>query len=337
MQSQTLSAGASTRPFVAACVQAAPIYFDTAKTLEKVRSLVSDAAKTGAKIVLLPEAFVGGYPRGASFGAVLGSRTAEGRDQFAMYHAAAIDIPGPAVDVLAGIARESAVHLVVGVIERDCGTLYCTVAFFSPAGAFLGKHRKLMPTAMERLVWGYGDGSTLPVFNTSIGNIGAVICWENYMPLMRTAMYGQGIQLYCAPTADHRPIWVTSMQHIAAEGRCFVLSTNQFARRGDYPTDYVSNLPDDPEAIVCRGGACIVSPLGDLLAGPLWEKEGILTAEIDLREIPKAQYDFDPVGHYSRPDVFKLSVNRAPAVPVAYDEDVKRAPSLPLRECSRAD
>jgi nitrilase len=178
-----------------------------------------------------------------------------------------------------------------------------------------------MPTAAERLVWGYGDGSTMPVFNSSVGRVGAVICWENYMPLMRTAMYGQGIQLYCAPTADQRPIWVTSMQHIAAEGRCFVLSTNQFAKRGDYPADYVSNLPEDPEAIVCRGGACIVGPLGNLLAGPLWDRQGILTAEIDLREIPKAQYDFDPVGHYSRPDVFRLSVNRIARAPVRYEED----------------
>jgi nitrilase len=315
------SAAVPAEPFIAACVQAAPVYFDAVKTLAKVRCLVAEAADTGAKIVLLPEAFVGGYPRGASFGAVLGSRTPEGRDQFGMYHAAAVDVPGPVIDILGGFARESGVHLVVGVIERDRGTLYCTIVFLDPTGAFLGKHRKLMPTAAERLVWGYGDGSTMPVFNTSVGNVGAVTCWENYMPLMRTAMYGQGIQLYCAPTADHRPIWVTSMQHIAAEGRCFVLSTNQFARRRDYPADYMSNLPDDPEAIVCRGGACIVNPLGDLLAGPLWDEEGTLTAEIDLRAIPKAQYDFDPVGHYSRPDIFRLSVNRTAATPVRYEED----------------
>jgi nitrilase len=317
---ETLSARSEIEPFIVACVQATPVNFDTAKTMEKVRGLAADAARTGAKIVLLPEAFVGGYPRGATFGAVVGSRTPEGRDQFGMYYTAAIDIPGPVIATLGEIARESSVHLVVGVIERDRGTLYCTIAFFDPTGAFLGKHRKLMPTAAERLMWGYGDGSTMPVFNSSVGRIGAVICWENYMPLMRAAMYGQGIQLYCAPTADQRPTWVTSMQHIAAEGRCFVLSTNQFAKRSDYPGDYVSNLPDDPEAIVCRGGACIVSPLGQLLAGPLWDREGILTAEIDLREIPKAQYDFDAVGHYSRPDVFRLSVNRTAMAPVQYVE-----------------
>lgn len=307
-------------PYIAACVQAAPAGFDTEKTLAKVRAFAADAAATGAKVVLFPEAFIGGYPRGATFGAVMGSRTAEGREQFRMYHSAAIDVPSPAVGILGDIARENGIYLTIGVIERDVGTLYCTVLFFSPAGEYLGKHRKLMPTALERLVWGYGDGSTLPVLDTAVGRLGSVICWENYMPLMRTAMYGQGIELYCAPTADPRPIWVTSMQHIAAEGRCFVLSTNQFATRGDYPEDYVSVLPDDPAAIVCRGGACIVDPFGSLLAGPLWDKEGIVTAEIDLREIAKAKYDFDPVGHYSRPDVFSLSVDRSPKRSVKFNE-----------------
>jgi nitrilase len=313
------------QPFTAACVQAALVNFDTEKTLEKVRGLMADAAGIGAKAVLFPEAFIGGYLRASNLGATVGARTPEGREQFRTYHAAAIDIPGPAIDALSGIARESGAYLVIGVIERDRGTLYCATVFFDPAGEYLGKHRKLMPTAMERLVWGYGDGSTMPVFDTGVGRLGAVICWENYMPLMRAAVYGQGIQLYCAPTADQRPIWVTSMQHIAAEGKCFVLSTNQFAKRSDYPADYLSNMPDDPEAIVCRGGACIVGPLGDLLAGPLWDKEGIIAAEIDLREIPKAQFDFDPVGHYSRPDVFTLSVNRTATRSVQYQADDDRS------------
>lgn len=300
---------ANMTPYVAACVQAATVGFDTERTLVKLRDLTADAVRANARTVLFPEAFIGGYPRGASFGAVLGSRTPEGREQFGMYHAAAIDVPGPAVIELCAIAKSNNVQLSVGVIERDGGTLYCTVLFIDSSGRFLGKHRKLMPTAMERLIWGFGDGSTLPVFETDVGRVGAVICWENYMPLMRSAMYAQRIQLYMAPTADPRPIWVTSMQHIAAEGRCFVMSTNQFATRGDYPADYVSNLPDDPTAIVCRGGACIADPFGNLLAGPLWDREGIVTAEIDLREIPKALYDFDPVGHYSRPDVFSLTVD----------------------------
>lgn len=299
-------------PYLAACVQAATIYGDTPRTLQKAADLAADAARQGAKVVVFPEAFIGGYPRGASFGAVMGSRTDEGREQFRHYFSSAIEVPGPEVDALAEIARANAIHLVMGIIERDGGTLYCSVVSFDPQGRFLGLHRKVMPTAMERIIWGFGDGSTLPVYDTPRGRLGAVICWENYVPLMRMAMYEQRIQVYCAPTADARPVWVSSMQHIGAEGRCFVLSTNQFARRSDFPADYVSALPDDPEAIVCRGGACIVDPFGNLLAGPLWDQAGIITAEIDLRQIARAQFDFDPVGHYSRPDIFSLAVDTRP-------------------------
>ncbi len=225
------------------------------------------------------------------------------------YHVSSIEVPGPAVDVLGQIAKKSRAYLVVGVVERDGGTLYCTVVTFAPDGRFLGKHRKLMPTGSERLVWGFGDGSTLPVFDTAIGRLGSVICWENYMPMLRSAMYAQRIQVYCAPTADGRPTWLPSMQHIALEGRCFVVSSNQFCRRSDYPDDYPSDLPSEPDAIVSRGGSCIVDPLGNVLAGPLWDREGVITAEIDIAEIARAQYDFDPVGHYSRPDVFSLTVD----------------------------
>jgi Predicted amidohydrolase len=297
------------RPYTAACVQAAPVAFDLKRTLEKTRDLASDAAKTGAKVVLFPEAFISAYPRGSNFGSVIGARSDEGRELFRIYHASSIDVPGPGVDALSKIAKQSGVHLVIGVIERDGGTLYCTVLFFSPNGQYLGKHRKLMPTGSERLVWGFGDGSTLPVYDTPIGRLGAVICWENYMPMMRAAMYAQRVQIYCAPTADGRPTWASSMQHIALEGRCFVLSSNQFCRRRDYPADYVSDLPQDPDAIVSRGGSCIVGPLGNILAGPLWDCEGIITAEVDLDAATRGLYDFDPVGHYSRPDVFSLSVN----------------------------
>ncbi|MBX9587677.1 MAG: nitrilase [Hyphomonadaceae bacterium] len=296
--------------YSAACVQAAPVAFDTARTLEKTRDLAADAARAGARLVLFPEAFVSAYPRGTNFGAAIGARTPEGREQFRIYHQSSIDVPGPAVDALARIALQNKIHLVMGVIEREGGTLYCTILFFGPDGRYLGKHRKLMPTAAERLIWGVGDGSTLPVYDTEVGRLGAVICWENYMPMLRTAMYAKRIQIYCAPTADGRPTWLPSMQHIALEGRCFVLSTNQFCRRKDYPARYMSDLPDDPEAIVSRGGACIVDPLGNVLAGPLWDQEGIVSAELDVDAVVRAQYDFDPVGHYSRPDIFSLSVDQ---------------------------
>lgn len=296
--------------FIAACVQAAPVAFDVRATLEKVRDLCADAARLNAKLILFPEAFISAYPRGTNFGAIIGGRSAEGRDLFRLYRASSIEIPGPAVDVLAQIAKQSRAYIVIGVIERDGGTLYCTVVTFSPDGRLLGKHRKLMPTGSERLIWGYGDGSTMPVFDTEIGKLGSVICWENYMPMMRAAMYDQQIQIYCAPTADNRPTWLPSMQHIALEGRCFVLSCNQFCRRSDYPADYPSALPAEPDAIVSRGGSCIVDPLGNILAEPLWDREGIISAEIDIGQIARAQFDFDPVGHYSRPDVFSLLVDK---------------------------
>ena len=304
--------------FIAAVVQAAPVVFDPARTIDKMRQLAADAAGKKARLVLFPEAFVSAYPKGLDFGARIGMRTPEGREDFRRYFESAIDVPGPHVDTLAAIARENHVYLVVGVIERDIGTLYCTVLFFSDEGRYLGKHRKLMPTAMERLVWGYGDGSTLPVFDTAAGRIGAVICWENYMPLLRTAMYAKNIQIYCAPTADGRKTWLPTMQHVAMEGRCFVLSCNQFARRRDFPADYA--VPgNDPDAILCTGGSCIVSPLGEVLAGPNFEGECLLTAELDMGEIARGKYDFDVVGHYARPDVFRLMVNeraQPPVVPV---------------------
>ncbi len=204
------------KPYVAACVQAATVAFNTERTLEKVRDFASDAARVKAKTVLFPEAFIGGYPRGASFGAVLGSRTPEGREQFLMYHSAAIDVPGPVVSELASIAKQNEMQLSVGVIERDRGTLYCTVLFFDSHGHYLGKHRKLMPTAMERLIWGFGDGSTLPVYDTEVGRIGAVICWENYMPLMRAAMYGQDIQVYMGSHRRSSP----DLGNVDATHRC---------------------------------------------------------------------------------------------------------------------
>ena len=229
---------------------------------------------------------------------------------------AANEVPGPATEALGKAARENHVHLVIGVIERDGGTLYCTALFFAPDGALLGKHRKLMPTAHERLVWGFGDGSTLPVFDTEIGKIGGVICWENYMPMLRMAMYSKNIQIYCAPTADDRETWLPTMRHIALEGRCFVLSACQYIERGKFPADYPAVQGDDPNTVLMRGGSCIIDPLGRVLAAPSFEGECILTAEIDLDEIPRAKYDFDVVGHYARPDVFKLFVNERQTAPV---------------------
>jgi nitrilase len=299
-----------------AVVQAAPVAFDREATLEKTRELVALAAGRGAQLIVFPEAFVSGYPRGLDFGARVGSRTPEGREMFRRYWESSVDVPGPATAVLSAAARQGGAHLVIGVIERDVGTLYCSVLFFAPDGTLLGKHRKLMPTAAERLVWGFGDGSTMPVFDTPIGRLGAVICWENYMPLLRMHMYAQGVQLYCAPTADDRETWPATLRHIALEGRCFVLGCNQFARRRDYPADYPALQGDEPETIMSRGGSCIIDPLGRVLAGPLNDSADILAADLDLDEIARGKFDFDVVGHYARPDVFRLVVNVGAAPPV---------------------
>lgn len=294
-----------------AVIQAATCLFDTPATLEKLALLAGEAAAQGAKLAVFPEAFVGGYPRGMDFGARVGFRSSEGRDWFARYHASAISVPGSECDAMGEVARLHTLHLVVGVIERDGGTLYCTVLFFAPDGSLTAKHRKLMPTAMERIIWGQGDGSTIPVIETEIGKIGAVICWENYMPLLRMSMYAQGVQLYCAPTVDDRETWLPTMRHIALEGRCFVLSSCQFAKRSDFPPDYAPIQGNHPETVLIRGGSCIISPLGQVLAGPIFDQPTILTADLDLDEIVRGKYDLDVVGHYARPDLFQLQVNTA--------------------------
>ncbi|MGC2697431.1 MAG: nitrilase-related carbon-nitrogen hydrolase [Candidatus Angelobacter sp.] len=311
------SAANSGKTITVAVVQAASVAFDLKQTLTKVLDLTKDAASRGAGLVLFPEAFVSGYPRGLDFGAVVGSRTEAGREDFKRYFESAVEVPGPAVEILSKAARSNSVYLVIGVIERERGTLYCCVLFFAPDGTLLGKHRKVMPTASERLIWGYGDGSTMPVFDTPFGRLGAVICWENYMPLLRTYMYSKGIEIYCAPTADHRDTWSATMQHIAAEGRCFVLGCNQFNRRHDFPKNYTTAFGDAPDTVISRGGSCIVDPFGKFLAGPNFDDETILVADLDHGQLPKAKFDFDVVGHYSRPDIFRLTVDDRPKPPVA--------------------
>jgi nitrilase len=317
-----------------AVVQAASVAFDSKQTLEKALDLTRDAARKGARLVLFPEAFLSGYPRGLDFGSVVGSRSPAGRDDFRRCWESAVDIPGPAVEMLARAARSNRVFLVMGVVERDRSTLYCSVLFFAADGTFLGKHRKVMPTASERLIWGYGDGSTLPVFDTPLGRVGAVICWENYMPLLRTYMYSQGIEIYCAPTADHREMWVATMQHIALEGRCFVLGCNQFNRRRDFPKNFRSPFGDLPDTVISQGGSCIVDPFGKFLAGPNFQDETILVAELDRDQLPRAKFDFDAVGHYSRPDIFRLLVDDQPK-PVVTRAGSKPEQKLRLRRKRR--
>jgi nitrilase len=294
---------------IVAVVQAGTVLFDFAGTLRKVTHFCEEAARAGASLVVFPEAFVGGYPKGSTFGARVGSRTDAGREEFRRYYEAAIEERGPETAALSEVAARHRLHLVIGVVERAGQTLYCSVFFFDPEGRLAGKHRKLMPTASERLIWGMGDGSTMPAIQTELGMVGAAICWENYMPLFRTAMYAKGITIWCAPTVDDRETWQPTMRHIAMEGRCFVLSACQYLMRSDCPPDYQPFTDGAVDPVLIKGGSLIVSPFGKVLAGPLRDTEGLLTAEIDLADIVRGKFDLDSVGHYARPDVFSLSVD----------------------------
>jgi len=323
------SAGEPTRERIARAtvVQAAPVAFDRERTIDRVAQLTAEAAADRAQLVVFPEAFVSGYPKGADFGVVVGHRSPEGREWFRRYYESSVEIPGPTVEQLGEIARVNSLHLVLGVIERAGGTLYDTALFIGADGRLLGKHRKLMPTASERVIWGFGDGSTLTVLPTPLGRIGAVICWENYMPQLRLAMYAQGIELYCAPTTDDRETWLSTMRHIALEGRCFVLSANQFTRRSDYPSDYPVQTTG-PDAVLLNGGSCIVDPLGQVLAGPARDGETLLTVDLDRGEIARGKFDLDVVGHYARPDVFRLVVNETAQAPVSWESAADGTPEL---------
>jgi len=290
-------------------VQAGTTLFDTPATLGRMETLCAEAAGARPDVVVFPEAYVGGYPKGLDFGARMGTRDASGRQDYLRYWQSAIDVPSAETHRIGEFAASVGSHLVVGVIERDGATLYCTALFFAPNGGLLGKHRKLMPTATERLVWGQGDGSTLPVIPTPAGRIGAAICWENYMPPLRQTMYAKGVDIWCAPTVDQRDIWQVSMRHIAYEGRVFVLSACQYLTRADVPADYPAFADAGPETPLITGGSIIVNPMGEIIAGPIYGREAILTAEIETDDIVRARFDLDVSGHYARPDVFSIQVN----------------------------
>ena len=290
-----------------AVVQDAPVLFDLSQTLDKIEALAKEASKENPDLILFPEAFIPAYPRGLSFGTVVGSRSEEGRELWLRYWENSISIPSQESERLGALAKELNTYLVIGVTERgETGTLFCTLLYFDRKGNLVGKHRKLKPTGAERIIWGEGDGSDLEVFNTDFGKIGGLICWENYMPLPRTFLYQQGIEIYLAPTADQRDSWQHTMRHIATEGRCFVFGCNQCVTKEDYPQDLQGEDLENLSEIPSRGGSVIVDPLGNVVAGPLWDASGILQAELDMSLIAKAKMDFDPIGHYARNDVFEL-------------------------------
>jgi len=299
-------------PFKAAVAQAASIPGDPLASARKAADLIAEAAVAGARLLVFPEAFLGSYPKGNSFGAPVGMRKPEGRKAYQAYWEQSIALDGAEVEVVAEATARTGLFVVIGCIEREFGTLYCTVLFFDGERGLVGKHRKLMPTAGERLIWGFGDGSTMPVFETQFGRVGAVICWENYMPMLRMHMFAQGIEIYCAPTADDRETWLPSMRHIALEGRCFVLTACQYITRASHLDDDECALGHDPATILMRGGSAIIDPLGAVLAGPDFDGETVLYAEIDPGAIIRGKFDFDVAGHYARPDVFQLAVDDRP-------------------------
>jgi nitrilase len=292
-----------------AVVQAASVPFDAAASVAKAEDLIVECASNGAELAVFPEAFVGCYPKGTAFGAVVGRRSGPGRDLYRRYYEAAVELDSPEVSRLIDASASHGVFLVVGVIERLGATLYCTVLMIDPVAGLGGIHRKLMPTGTERLIWGFGDGSTIGTVPSAAGRVGTVICWENYMPALRQAMYAQGVELYCAPTADDRPTWISTMTHIALEGRVFVLTACQAIRARAYPDWYQEEIGGDPDAFLLRGGSAILSPDGSVLAGPVFDDETVLYAEVDLAEIARGHLDMDAVGHYSRPDIFELRVD----------------------------
>ena len=292
-----------------AVVQAAPSLFDLPETLGRFEALLAESVAGGADLVVFPEAFIGGYPKGATFGATVGERTDDGRALFARYRRSAIDIPGDTFDELRATVARCRTHVVLGVIERAGHTLYCTALLIAPDGTLLGQHRKLVPTGTERLIWGQGDAADVAVVDTDLGVVGMAICWENYMPLYRTALYQRGVQIYCAPTVDCRDTWAATMRHIGIEGRCFVASATQFAVRDDYPPDF----PLGADPVVIRGGSCVVDPFGRFLAGPVFDRREVVFADLDLAVLDGAYLDLDVVGHYARPDLFRLDVTTAPA------------------------
>ena len=299
--------------FTVAAVQAAPVFLDRKKTVAKACDLIAKAAKKGAKLIVFPEAFVPTYPDWVWV--VPPGRADIERELYGELLDQSVDVPGDDMDAICRAARAAKAHVVMGVNERNIeasgSSIYNTIVFIDDRGRIMGKHRKLMPTSAERLVWAAGDGATLDAFDTPLGKIGGLICWENYMPLARYAMYAWGTQIYVAPTWDSSDSWLATLRHIAREGRCFVIGCCIAMRTAAIPDRYeFKKLYPDGHEWINIGNSAVVSPDGHFIAGPIEKKEEILYAELDARTLRDTKYWFDAAGHYARPDVFQLTVNR---------------------------
>jgi len=296
-------------------VQDSPVFFDKEKTIDKLEELVIKYAKASSDLIVFPESFIPGYPRGFTFGTSVGRRTPAGRKLYAEYYRNSLDIHSKDFKRLEEVSKSQNVYLVIGATERksENGSLYCSMLYISPTSGLLGVHRKIKPTGAERLIWAEAGGESLVTFDTRIGKLGGLICWENYMPLARMSMYRKGVEIYIAPTADARKNWISTMQHIALEGRCFVLGCNQYFSKSMLPDPYQPLVKNEPD-ILCRGGSVIVSPLGEILAGPLFDTNGIVISELNLDEVIESKLDFDNNGHYTRDDIFQLHILKQPEI-----------------------
>jgi nitrilase len=317
----------------AAAVQATPVFLDRDATVDKACQLIQEAASNGAGLIVFPETFIPTYPDWVWRAGVWDEVSEQ---LYGRLLENSVVVPSAATDALGAAARRSSAYVSMGINERDehGSTIYNTQLYFTPSGEILGKHRKLMPTGGERLVWGYGDGSTLVSFDTPFGRLGGLTCWENYMPLARYAMYSQGIDVWCAPTWDNGDTWVATLRHIAKEGRVYVIGVAPCLRGSDVPADVPGRkeLWAGDDDWMSRGYSTIVGPEGDILAGPLLEQEGVLYAEIDAARARSTRFKFDPVGHYSRPDVFHLEINTGANPPAVITGDGAR----PAKAASRS-
>lgn len=294
-----------------AVVQAAPVLFDKEACLEKTLALMEEAAANGAELIVFPELFIPGYPFGMTFGFTVGSRTAEGRADWKRYYDASILVPGPETDRLAEAAKRLGVYVSLGISERDAvtATLYNSNLFVAPDGTVMN-HRKLKPTGSERVVWGDADRDFFPVMDTPWGPMGSMICWESYMPLARAALYQKGVALYISPNTNDNPEWQHTIRHIAIEGHCYFVNCDMIIPKSSYPKDLsdaaeaeIARLPE----LACRGGSCVIDPFGHAVTDTLWDEEGILYAELDMRQVPASRMEHDVCGHYARPDVTRLT------------------------------
>lgn len=294
----------------AALVQAEPVMFDKAASLKKAIALIDEAAAQGAELIVFPELFIPGYPIGMNFGFSVGKRTEPGREDWKKYCQASVVAGEAEFEELAAAAKRTGAYLSLGFSERDAvnGTLYNSNVIFEPDGAWK-IHRKLKPTGSERVVWGDANKGYFPITETPWGPVGSLICWESYMPLARVALYQKGITIYLAPNTNDNPEWQATIQHIAIEGKCYLLNADLILRRSAYP-DWLHEqeaIAKQPE-LVCRGGSCIVDPYGHCLTEPVWDRECVIYADLDMSLPAACKMEHDVIGHYARPDVLKLAV-----------------------------